>query len=107
MIVTIPHLLDVAKTIGSQLPGYRSSLCVGGEDDIKNKVNGLQSLLTQSDEFDLPGINPRELALLPYSSGTTGLPKGVMLSHYNLVSNLIQGEHPALIENINTSNKFV
>jgi long-chain acyl-CoA synthetase len=35
--------------------------------------------------------SPREtLAALPYSSGTTGLPKGVMLSHYNLVSNIFQ-----------------
>jgi long-chain acyl-CoA synthetase len=30
------------------------------------------------------------LAALPYSSGTTGLPKGVMLSHYNLISNVYQ-----------------
>ncbi len=30
------------------------------------------------------------IAALPYSSGTTGLPKGVMLSHYNLVSNVYQ-----------------
>ncbi|MDL4840621.1 AMP-binding protein [Aquibacillus rhizosphaerae] len=34
-------------------------------------------------------INPKEdLALLQYTGGTTGFPKGVMLTHYNLVSNV-------------------
>lgn len=31
-----------------------------------------------------------DLAVMPYSSGTTGLPKGVMLSHRNLVANVLQ-----------------
>ena len=36
-------------------------------------------------------INPKvDLAILPYSSGTTGLPKGVMLTHFNLTTNLRQ-----------------
>ncbi len=36
-------------------------------------------------------INGRsDLVALPYSSGTTGFPKGVMLTHYNLVSMLRQ-----------------
>ena len=32
------------------------------------------------------------LAVLPYSSGTTGRPKGVMLTHRNLVANIAQAE---------------
>jgi acyl-CoA synthetase (AMP-forming)/AMP-acid ligase II len=41
--------------------------------------------------FSKPQESSRQtLAALPYSSGTTGLPKGVMLSHYNLVANAYQ-----------------
>ena len=48
-----------------------------------------------SDDREPPDvdIDPRQdLVVLPYSSGTTGFPKGVMLTHYNLVANLRQFE---------------
>jgi acyl-CoA synthetase (AMP-forming)/AMP-acid ligase II len=45
-----------------------------------------------SEEYRPVPINAREdVAVLPYSSGTTGLPKGVMLTHYNIACNVKQG----------------
>jgi acyl-CoA synthetase (AMP-forming)/AMP-acid ligase II len=51
------------------------------------------ALLVDNGRASQVAINAREdLVALPYSSGTTGLPKGVMLTHYNLVANLCQME---------------
>jgi acyl-CoA synthetase (AMP-forming)/AMP-acid ligase II len=56
-------------------------------------IDDLPSALEGASEAYRPvPVNPREdVAALPYSSGTTGLPKGVMLTHYNITSNVKQG----------------
>ena len=57
-------------------------------------MKGAELLMQNNDtEFKPVIIDPhRDIAVLPYSSGTTGLPKGVMLSHRNLVAHNIQIE---------------
>ncbi len=48
-------------------------------------------------------IKPRvDVVALPYSSGTTGLSKGVMLTHHNLVANLLQIDAVGLFESSDT-----
>jgi len=58
-----------------------------------DETPGVRSLHSIASEGDLPAvtINPdSDVVVLPYSSGTTGLPKGVMLTHRNVVANLMQ-----------------
>nr|QLM00647.1 4-coumarate-CoA ligase 2 [Ziziphora clinopodioides subsp. bungeana] len=67
----------------------------GAEDYLKF------SDLVSTDEGELPEteISPEDVVALPYSSGTTGLPKGVMLTHKGLVTSVAQqvdGENPNL-----------
>jgi acyl-CoA synthetase (AMP-forming)/AMP-acid ligase II len=55
------------------------------------KQFALESLPSAGGDPEAPAVDPaRDLVALPFSSGTTGLSKGVMLTHRNLVANLEQ-----------------
>ncbi|MGV9718240.1 AMP-binding protein [Rhodococcus pyridinivorans] len=67
--------------------GVRSHFVIGEDTG----SGAFESLLKYEPRTAIPGLNPATaLAALPYSSGTTGMSKGVMLTHRNLVANLAQ-----------------
>ncbi|XP_074560716.1 4-coumarate--CoA ligase 1-like [Curcuma longa] len=71
-----------------------------GDGPVPDGCHAFADLLA-SDAGALPEVefDPDDVVALPYSSGTTGLPKGVMLTHRSLVTSIAQqvdGENPNL-----------
>jgi 4-coumarate--CoA ligase len=86
LLVTIPMFLDVA-TAGAEGTGVTDIFVLGDATDAAASVTDLfGEPLAAAVEVD----SIRDVVALPYSSGTTGLSKGVMLSHHNLIANVAQ-----------------
>lgn len=48
------------------------------------------------DGSEIAPPEPSDIAFMPFSSGTTGLPKSTQLTHQNLISSITQQCHPDL-----------
>jgi acyl-CoA synthetase (AMP-forming)/AMP-acid ligase II len=87
-LVTVPALLETSRAAAA---GTRvREIFVFG--DVVG-ATPFAALLAEDGPWPEVGIDPAEdLAVLPYSSGTTGLQKGVMLTHRNIVAQFYQCE---------------
>ncbi|KAI8989129.1 hypothetical protein BD414DRAFT_326725 [Trametes punicea] len=103
--------LDAARAVG--IPADRVVLFepVSGSQNPSVQelvVQGLREVQQFSERRLKPGEGKTKLALLCFSSGTTGKPKAAMITHYAVIANLIQaGQYMRLTDERMPANKLI
>jgi len=80
--------------IRDSLPGLQHVLLIGTpeETNVIPATHNFQQLMTEADDyFEIPLTNPEDLALLHFTSGATGKPKGAMHVHQAVVAHHATG----------------
>ena len=86
-LVTDPTLADVAGAAADQAPSVQVKLIRGDAEDV---LEGWTDFAVEHEASDplqvLPEISPYDISMLVYTSGTTGNPKGVQVTHLMYVA---------------------
>lgn len=123
LVLANAEKLTELSEILAECPQVRQIVIFDSENVNDPKVLTLEQLEASGAELQLedPSLvdrlagqtTPDDLATIIYTSGTTGEPKGVMLTHYNLVTNLVDcsghldfGEHDSALSVLPLSHVF-
>ena len=89
VVASFPKLLPRLKSAGFKFL-QRAKLANLNASRVKDRIVTEDALLANDGRYRRPAIAPDAIAVLQYTGGTTGTPKGAMLSHANLTVNVGQ-----------------
>jgi acetyl-CoA synthetase len=95
VLVTTRALFEKkVKQLLDRLPSLQYILLTDVEPDIDNKILSLPGLMEKAnDEFIIPLTDPEDPALLHFTSGTTGMPKGALHVHNAVLMHYTTGKY--------------
>lgn len=85
-LIYFEAFVDAVKLLKFQVPSCTFHVCIGASNILKDVP--FAELLTSTAPTPLPALSVESLAAILYTSGTTGHPKGAMLTHGNLAANV-------------------
>ena len=94
LVTTVALYKRKVADLRTSLPGLKYVLLIGSPEEIHkipNTEDFYQLMDEASDDFEIPPTDPEDLALLHFTSGTTGKPKGAMHVHQAVVAHHVTG----------------
>ncbi|MDX5483115.1 MAG: acetate--CoA ligase [Hymenobacteraceae bacterium] len=95
VLVTTKDLFDKkVRQLLERLPELKYVLLTDTNQDENDQIRSLPRLMEEaSDEFDIPPTDPEDPALLHFTSGTTGMPKGALHVHKAVLVHYVTGKY--------------
>ena len=82
------------KQLLEQLPSLRYVILTDVNEAVSDKILSFPELMKEANsDFDITETNPEDLALLHFTSGTTGMPKGALHVHKAVLTHYITGKY--------------
>lgn len=82
------------KQLLDQLPSLRYVILSDANEAVSDKILSFSELMKEANsDFEIAETNPEDLALLHFTSGTTGMPKGALHVHNAVLTHYITGKY--------------